>query len=153
MSDTSLRKYIELFKPDIFGHIHIELYRRQSLWRIIQCGIIRKRSVRNQNTRSVYRSLVRKICHLIVNRQDSIGYFILIEHIFGFTNQTVYLIFGQSIYFTQLTNNRTVTKRTHSPHQSGMFTLIPSKNIVVHFIPISPRKIYIKVGWAFSFRI
>src|SRR5690606_453352 len=93
----------------------------------------------------MYRTLIGKIGHTVIDRQDGITDLVLVEHIARLIDKTVYLCLGQAVNLAQFPDYRLIPEGRGGSHQCRMLTSIATKDIIVDMIAVAPREIHIEV--------
>lgn len=91
------------------------------------------------------RPLVREVGHAVVDGKDHISHLVLVQHVFRLVDQAVYFALGEAVHLSQFPQDTPGSKSRHRPHQSGISGLVAVKDIVIHLVPLIPRKVHIEV--------
>ncbi|MPM29512.1 hypothetical protein SDC9_76052 [bioreactor metagenome] len=153
MSDAALTQDVELFVPQILGHIHIPLHRRKTFGWQIERGIHRHRVLGHQNAARMNTAQIRKVAYGFAHSHDFLNDAVIGFERFALFDQRINLGFRKTVHLAEFAIDRFVAESLHHPKQGRVFRSVAFENIILHISPVFPRKINIEIRRAGSLRI
>ncbi len=153
MSDAALAQDIQLFEPDVLGHIHVPLGGGKSFGRQVQRRIAGNGLFGDQHTAGMDAPAVGKTRQFFGHLQDACGDVVIATGSFGHFHQPVYFGFGQPVNLAELPQGRAVFERGDGAHQCGMLPAVPLKDVIDHLVALLPRIVDVEIRRTGTFRV
>src|SRR5690606_11937814 len=96
VAESALTKDVELVKAEIFRLVHIEVRDGKTLGHHLQCGMVRERTLTDEDTAGVNGEIVRKIFHHCAIAKDVTGVGMVFVGRVRLINDEIDVSFGRS---------------------------------------------------------